>query len=114
MKRFSTLISGCHAGGAPKRTRIAAGTMLAASTGGRWESRPTTGRSSGLKERALTAQSAGRRACAGRQWSPLAAARRLRAANFAAELACCDGGCRLPRQASFSLIRADLPERLRR
>jgi hypothetical protein len=31
---------GCHAGGATKRSRIAAGRMLAASTGGRWESSP--------------------------------------------------------------------------
>ena len=67
-------------------------------TAGRWESRPRTGRSSGLKVSAMRPTFA----AAGFAGSPRKLARRCAAACYAGRL----------RQASFSLMRADLPRRL--
>ena len=94
------LISGCPRGRRDEaHAQIAAGAMRSASTGGRWSSSPRTGRSSGLKLSAIEASfCGGRLRRAPRKW--LAAARRPARG--------------LRRQASFSLMRADLPERLRR
>jgi hypothetical protein len=75
---FSVLISGSHTGGAPKRSRIAAGAMRSASTAGKMGVE--------TEDRQVLRIERERHRAASARW----------------------------RQANFSLMRADLPERLRR